>query len=605
VPDSRGRSARSIAPQLGHLFSRGSLTGASESQLLEAFIGRNDEEAFRAIVARHGPMVLGVCRQLLHDPDEIEDAFQATFIVLVRRAASLRRRERLGNWLYGVAYRVARRSRSLSARRKSAISRDSDADPSTLPAPIADKPDFDTFETLHQAIRRLPDRYRLPIVLCYFEGLSHEAAALELGWPLGSVKGRLSRARDLLRKRLVRRGIALSTAVSLARLDGKAFAGLVPASLQIKVIRSVLPLAGTSVPFVTGTLSVSTAATTLAQGVIRTMIVSQIRALTISLLVGVGLVSTGVTVIAFQGPGTPRNSPKPELTKKSSEPQVPPRPEHSQIEAVRRRLDLPVSMDFPNETPLEDVLKYIQAATSDEDPEEVAHPIPVPKKAQSERKTVPTKRVGGLKIYVDPAGLQDAERTMQSPVTIKLDGVPLRTTLRLVLEQLGLAYDVQAGFILISSQQRLSDLKEEREHEQAEQRLADRIVEAERNPSTNQILEKLELPISMDFENETPIEDIIKYIQSATSDPEYAGIPIYHDPRGFQDAEKTLQSPVTIVLEKVSLKSTLKIILKQLGLAYCVHDGFLMISTPVRIHEELETARVELGLPPMEPAKKP
>src|SRR5262249_52031173 len=160
-----------------------------------------DETAFEALVARHGPMVLGVCRQILRDPNDVDDAFQATFLVLVRKAGSLRRCELLGNWLYGVAYRVAMRARSLAARRLARLaSADDLADRrnrlnSAFVHAAALAPDAGPW--LHHEVRHLPEKYRTPIILCYFEGLTHDEAAARLGWPLGTVKGRLARARGL------------------------------------------------------------------------------------------------------------------------------------------------------------------------------------------------------------------------------------------------------------------------------------------------------------------------------------------------------------------------------------------------------------------------
>ena len=114
----RGASRGALFNQLERLFGHGTSVGSSEGELLERFVTGHDEAAFEALVARHGPMVLGVCRQLLRDPNDVDDAFQATFLVLVRKAGTLRQRDLLGNWLYGVAYRVAARARTQSARRE-------------------------------------------------------------------------------------------------------------------------------------------------------------------------------------------------------------------------------------------------------------------------------------------------------------------------------------------------------------------------------------------------------------------------------------------------------------------------------------------------------
>ncbi len=127
--------------------------------------------------------------------------------------------------------------------------------------------------------------------------------------------------------------------------------------------------------------------------------------------------------------------------------------------------------------------------------------------------------------------------------------------------------------------------------------MARRVAESDGNPRTKAILNKLDDPISMAFSNETPLEDILKYIKSATTGANDAGIPIYVDPIGLQEAEKTMATPITIDLEGVPLKTTLRLLLKQLGLAYCVKDGLLMISTPEGICQELEEAESDQTFP--------
>jgi RNA polymerase sigma factor (sigma-70 family) len=194
----------------------------ADGVLLERFAAHGDEAAFEALLQRHGPMVFGLCRRLLADTAEAEDAFQATFLVLVRRARSVRKRESLGSWLFGVASRIARRARAGAARRRrreQAAARTADG-----AAPPAEPNDLR--RVLDEEIDRLPEKYRAPVVLCYFEGRTNEEAARQLRWPTGTVQGRLARARNLLRSRLTRRGVALGAA-GLAVVAGAA----VPASL--------------------------------------------------------------------------------------------------------------------------------------------------------------------------------------------------------------------------------------------------------------------------------------------------------------------------------------------------------------------------------------
>lgn len=178
----------------------------SDAELLDRFTRSRDAGAFAALVRRHGPMVFGVCRRVLRDPNDAEEAFQVTFLVLVRKAGGLREPGRLANWLYGVANRVARKARVSAARRGRHERAAAGPDQIIPPEPT----DSDLRAVLDEEMVALPDKYRAPLVLCYLEGLTNEAAAERLGWPPGSMSYRLARGRELLRKRLVRRGIWLA-----------------------------------------------------------------------------------------------------------------------------------------------------------------------------------------------------------------------------------------------------------------------------------------------------------------------------------------------------------------------------------------------------------
>ncbi len=204
-----------VQRQLHQLLVRGSAVGLTDGQLLERFAttlrGGNDaaEAAFETILSRHGATVLTVCRQVLGDAHAAEDAFQATFLVLVRRAASLRVRDQgsLGPWLYGVAYRTALKARKGAARRR--IREQRAAMPEARAESIVAALERDDLgAALHQEVNRLPAKYRAAVILCYFEGRTHDEAAAVLRRPVGTVRSCLSRARNLLRGRLSRRGFA-------------------------------------------------------------------------------------------------------------------------------------------------------------------------------------------------------------------------------------------------------------------------------------------------------------------------------------------------------------------------------------------------------------
>jgi RNA polymerase sigma factor (sigma-70 family) len=197
--------------QLRRLLDDGVVAGLADEQLLDRFVDGRDGAAFEALVARHGPMVLATCRGVLKDAHSAEDAFQATFLTLARKAASLRSADSLGCWLHQVARRAAVEANTAAARR---LSRE-------RPGLAIETPDVrertageDDRPILHEEIDRLPERYRAPIVLCYLEGMTHEQAAGHLRWPVGTVGSRLARARELMRGRLIRRGVTASAAVA-------------------------------------------------------------------------------------------------------------------------------------------------------------------------------------------------------------------------------------------------------------------------------------------------------------------------------------------------------------------------------------------------------
>lgn len=201
-------------PQFPTLFKIGTVGGLSDGELLNRFTssrGEAAELAFAALVERHGPMVLRVCRSILRDEHAAEDALQATFLILVRRASTVRKQDSIGSWLHGVALRVAACARGASMRRRRHEKRAAEL----VPTDARDIPgDLDLAPVLHEEVERLPQRYRVVIVLCHLEGLTCEAAAGRLKWPVGTVKSRLARGRERLRNRLVHRGLAPSAGAS-------------------------------------------------------------------------------------------------------------------------------------------------------------------------------------------------------------------------------------------------------------------------------------------------------------------------------------------------------------------------------------------------------
>jgi len=193
----------------------------------------DSEQAFRELMVRHGPMVMGVCRNVLHNDQDAEDAFQATFLTLARKGDTIRDRRILVGWLYEVAYRIAIRARAGAVRRKEQERKSVAMSVTSVhPEHENDAAWNELRPVLHDEVNRLPEKYRLPVILSYLEGKSNEEVARVLDWPVGTVKGRLSRARELLHSRLTRRGMALSAAFLCTALSrGELFAETVPASL--------------------------------------------------------------------------------------------------------------------------------------------------------------------------------------------------------------------------------------------------------------------------------------------------------------------------------------------------------------------------------------
>ena len=243
---SRGYPDIRLSEQIRTLFHAGSLGGLTDGQLLDRYASRDGEcaeMAFTALVERHGPMVLGVCRRLLSDSHLAEDAFQATFLVLARRAKSVRNRDSLGGWLHRVAHRIALRLRG-SVERRNIRERPCAGE---VAMKRSDKVEREELRSvIDEEIDRLGDAQRLPVVLCCLEGISHEEASQRLHWPLGTIKSRLARGRRRLQERLIRRGFAPTTAIAAAGtglLVGVEAAAAVPPALIEATAKAAAALA--------------------------------------------------------------------------------------------------------------------------------------------------------------------------------------------------------------------------------------------------------------------------------------------------------------------------------------------------------------------------
>jgi RNA polymerase sigma factor (sigma-70 family) len=274
------------------LFNVGTVGGLADGQLLERFATRDGEAAelaFAALVERHGPMVLRACRAILRDEHEAQDAFQATFLVLVRRAGALRVRDSLGPWLHQVAYRVAAGARSAAARRRR---HERQAAERAGPAATEGRRE-DLGPVLHEELGRLPERYRAAIVLCCLEGLTREQAARRLGWPVGTVQSRLARGRQRLRDRLARRGLAPTVGAIGAALSAEAASAAVPRGLADCTVGAASRVAAGEA--MAGAVPGPVAA--LSAGVLRMMLMNRLKAAALALAV-VGGLAAGLAMLA-------------------------------------------------------------------------------------------------------------------------------------------------------------------------------------------------------------------------------------------------------------------------------------------------------------------
>src|SRR5262245_53483537 len=255
--------------------------GASDGQLLERFLRQREEAAFAALVRRYGPMVLGVCRRLTGHSEDAEDAFQATFLVLARKAASVHPRERVGCWLYGVARRTALKARTAAGRRRTREQPLEDVPYPPGPSAVEEQ---DLRALLDQELGHLPERHRLPILLCDVEGRTLREVAGQLSLPVGTLSNRLTAARQTLARRLTRRGVALTGCALAAALASSASASVPPSLVEVTV-RAAFAAAPGLVPV---------KAAALAEGVLRAMMLTKLKLIGTTVLAGTVLATAGL-----------------------------------------------------------------------------------------------------------------------------------------------------------------------------------------------------------------------------------------------------------------------------------------------------------------------
>jgi RNA polymerase sigma factor (sigma-70 family) len=555
------------------LFETGSATGLSDWQLLQQFVDGHDALPFEVLVSRHGPMVLGICRRMLRNSPDVDDAFQATFLVLLKRAGSLGPGDVIAGWLHGVAVRVAQQARTAAGRRarreRNGITLDlARHEPAGLDATVR--------HVLDQEIGRLPAKYRDPIVLCYLQGKTHEEAARQLRWPLGSVKGRLARGRSLLQSRLARRGVTCGTALA-ALAAGSSSRASVPASLHTAACQAAIRVSagGLIAHGVPGSIA------QLTQGVLSAMIKQKLKLIILACALS-GVFLTGAGVLARQS--GPSNGPR------AVEP-----PTQGQERLVEKaKTSGPVVV----ETQKKEIPRKWDAGERYRELIQAARKAYLANEDEWHKGKSPMGRIYGASRL-----LMESEREAASSPAEKIKAVQNH------LERMRtLARDHQAAGDVDDA-----DGAEVRAYvAEADLLLAQAKTPAKPAPvpaptpahpgrsdgpgkdvRSQVILAKLEQPIAMSFASETPLEDLLKYIKQATQGPSEPGIPIYVDPIGLQEAEKSLTSTIHIDLDGVPLRRTLQLALSQIGLMYFVDDGILVITSQESENQRLPPSSVE------------
>jgi RNA polymerase sigma factor (sigma-70 family) len=376
----------------------------TDAQLLQRFLGQRDEAAFAALVSRHGPMVLGVCRRVLGNAADADDAFQATFLVLVRKAASLRPLTPVGNWLYGVAYRTALKARAKAARRRAKEQVVKERQP------LAALPDTAWHEVqplLDQELSRLPEKYRVPVVLCDLEGKTRKEAAGQLRLPEGTVSSRLATARRMLAHRLARRGVTLSGGALATTLAESAAVAVPPALADATVQAAALSLGSQTVGAISASILV------LTEEVMKSFLLSRLKVVAVVVLLA-GLLGTGASNVLHPAAAgqaeTNRGGEAPiAQVKKTGK-------KEKDSEGAGGGLGRIVSVSF-NDVRLTDALGEL-------------------------------RDLSGVNLVVDPVAGKGI--AFDARIQVQLDRVPFKTALKHVLRQVKLGYTVEDGILIIS-----------------------------------------------------------------------------------------------------------------------------------------------------------
>jgi RNA polymerase sigma factor (sigma-70 family) len=409
--------------QVARVFRDGSLVGMSDQEILERFVESRDEMAFEAILTRHGPMVRRVCQQMLFNTHDVDDAVQAVFLALVRKAKTIRIEDSLGPWLYTVAGRVAARARS---KRRKRWARESFKAIPPEPSYSSTAGNSEIPGIIHDELGRLPERLRAPLVLCYLKGLTHDVAARQLDCPVGTVRSRLARARDLLHTRITRRGLTLTAAAVAGALESNA-AATTSSHLPASLVRSITASAVQMLP--RNGMGLSSSFAMILEGVLNVLPVKKVAVLATAISVG---------TIAFA------------VVERTTVGQTPPpKSQASQSPDGPRPHDLPgeqISVLPQLETKKDPYVLAIEAKLN----EKVS--VHIDKQPLGEAVSY-LQNYSGVNIVLDPKALSEEGVTSSSPVSLTAEQVPMKSVLKLLLRPLGLTFKIEDEVVLITSPQ--------------------------------------------------------------------------------------------------------------------------------------------------------
>jgi RNA polymerase sigma factor (sigma-70 family) len=561
----------------------------SDRQLLERYAGRGDEAAFTALVRRHGPLVLGVCRRVLRDAHAAEDAFQATFLVLARRAGAVGRPEALGCWLHGVAARVALKARAREARRRAVERRAAERAPTTTDP--GDPAWQDLRPLLDEAVGELPDKLRTPFILHYLEGRTVSDVARRLGWPRGTVATRLARARQRLRARLLRRGLSLSAAGLGAALSQDLAAGPLAPVLPAALRKAAAGFAGRHA---TGSVPAGIAA--LAQGGLQTMSLSKHIVVAVLFVLTVG--AAGGMVLLAQGttakePAAASSAPAAEETDlalfriagrrfRAEEypgaersfrrlveefPDSPLAPHAEQLADIARDMSttdteasVPLSRAAMGRQIIDAILAGARAAEAGQDRAG---------RAATRRKRTANELLRQYSALYKEGKYQEAESCAAKALELDPDNAAAAAAWEMAHEQCRRV-----------KSQRVKDGKEGSGPGLPRETGRPKPVDSFLRPSAGRTIgdnekeldKRLQRPVNLGF-RDAPLKQVLEFLRHEH------GLNILIDQPALERDGATLDGTVNLQLEGVSLGSALKLLLRGRSLTYVVRDGVIVVTT--------------------------